>query len=48
MTDEFRAILLTDTTAADRAHLTNLPRDRLPAGDVLVRVRYSALNYKDC
>lgn len=39
----FRAVLITETSAS----ITDLDRDQLPAGEVLVRVAYSSLNYKD-
>ncbi|HSV37068.1 MAG TPA: MDR family oxidoreductase [Ramlibacter sp.] len=43
----FNAILLTRPEKAVVATLTQLEEAQLPAGDVLVRVAYSALNYKD-
>jgi acrylyl-CoA reductase (NADPH) len=43
----FRAILIDKTADGLHAALTSLPEDRLPAGDVTVRVAYSTLNYKD-
>src|SRR4051812_22285075 len=43
--NDFRAILITAKDAP--AAILRVPRERLPAGDVLVRVRYSSLNYKD-
>jgi acrylyl-CoA reductase (NADPH) len=39
----FRAVFVTQTSAA----ITDLERDQLPSGEVLVRVAYSSLNYKD-
>jgi acrylyl-CoA reductase (NADPH) len=39
----FRAVLITQ----DSQQLTQLDRSQLPAGEVLVRVKYSSLNYKD-
>lgn len=39
----FRAVLVTETSAS----ITNIERDQLPPGEVLVRVAYSSLNYKD-
>lgn len=39
----FRAVLVTRTAAS----ITNVDRDQLPAGEVLVRIAYSSLNYKD-
>ena len=43
----FKAILIEKDDAGYRAGLTELAEDRLPAGDVTVRVDYSTLNYKD-
>ena len=44
----FKALLLTKTDDAPlSAAVTDLDEDRLPAGDVLVQVAYSTLNYKD-
>src|SRR5882724_1618538 len=45
MTSDFRAIMVASQNTP--ATLTRITRDRLPPGDVLVRVRYSSLNYKD-
>jgi len=39
----FRAVLVTQTSAS----ITDIDRDQLPSGEVLVRVAYSSLNYKD-
>jgi acrylyl-CoA reductase (NADPH) len=39
----FRAVLITQ----DSQQLTQVDRSQLPAGEVLVRVQYSSLNYKD-
>jgi acrylyl-CoA reductase (NADPH) len=39
----FRAVLVTETSAS----ITNVNRSELPAGEVLVRIAYSSLNYKD-
>ncbi|MBF6590733.1 MAG: oxidoreductase [Ktedonobacterales bacterium] len=47
MRDAFRAILLTERDGQVSAALETLQRDALPAGDVLVEVAYSSLNYKD-
>ncbi len=44
---DFQAILLEKSDAGVSAAVTTLDQDRLPAGDVLVRVLYSTLNYKD-
>ena len=44
----FKALLLTKTdTAAPHAAITELDEAQLPAGDVLVQVSHSTLNYKD-
>ena len=44
----FRALVLTQ--GADRkvsGAIETLPEDKLPAGDVVVAIDYSTLNYKD-
>ena len=43
----FKAILIEKDDAGYRAGLTDMDDDRLPEGDVTVRVAYSSLNYKD-
>lgn len=43
----FRAILIERDGSRQSVGLAELPRDRLPEGDVTVRVAYSTLNYKD-
>ena len=43
----FKAILIERDERPYRATLASLDPDRLPAGDVTVRVDYSTLNYKD-
>ena len=43
----FKAILATQTDGTFRASMQQLDRSALPAGEVLVRVLYSDLNYKD-
>ena len=43
----FKALLLDKTDAGVTAALTELDEARLPAGDVLLGVEYSTLNYKD-
>ncbi len=45
--DPFRALVLTERDGQVSADIQMLGRDALPAGDVLVRVAYSGLNYKD-
>ncbi len=43
----FKAILIEKDDAGYRASLKDLDESRLPDGDVIVRVSYSTLNYKD-
>lgn len=43
----FKAILIEHDGGRQSVRLAELPRDRLPEGDVTVRVAYSTLNYKD-
>ena len=43
----FRAILVEKSDAGQSARVTELPESALPAGDVLLRVLRSTLNYKD-
>ncbi|HWH83863.1 MAG TPA: MDR family oxidoreductase [Burkholderiaceae bacterium] len=43
----FKAILLEQPEAGFRASLTDVDEAGLPAGDVLVRIEHSTLNYKD-
>jgi acrylyl-CoA reductase (NADPH) len=45
--DSFRALVLDQRDGAVSAAFRELQRDDLPAGDVLVAVAYSTLNYKD-
>ncbi|MFI5272805.1 MAG: MDR family oxidoreductase [Ktedonobacterales bacterium] len=47
MPDTFKAIVLDERDGQVTTSLRELADDALPAGDVLVRVSYSALNYKD-
>jgi acrylyl-CoA reductase (NADPH) len=47
MQDSFRALLLTERDGQVHAAIETLQREALPAGDVLVAVEYSGLNYKD-
>lgn len=45
---QYKALLITETSAGKfERQIVERPIDALPAGDVLVRVHYSALNYKD-
>jgi acrylyl-CoA reductase (NADPH) len=43
----FKALLATREKGAFAARIQELSKDQLPPGEVLVRVRYSSLNYKD-
>src|SRR3954447_5667777 len=43
----FRGLLLTQEDGKTVANFQDLQTDALPAGDVLIRVAYSSLNYKD-
>jgi acrylyl-CoA reductase (NADPH) len=47
MTETFRALLLEQEDGGTKARLAELPVDDLPAGEVLVDVVCSTLNYKD-
>jgi len=47
MADTFTALILEQHENQVSAEVRSVPRDALPAGDVLVRVAYSGLNYKD-
>lgn len=43
----FKALQLTKSDAGFAAAITDIDESQLPAGDVLVMVEYSTLNYKD-
>ena len=43
----FKALLATQESGEFQAGIRDVPSDMLPAGEVLVRVQYSSLNYKD-
>jgi acrylyl-CoA reductase (NADPH) len=43
----FKALLLTEKDGKVSSEITQLDEERLPEGDVTVRVQYSTLNYKD-
>lgn len=45
--NEFQALLLQEADGKVSASIQALGADRLPAGDVTVRIDYSTLNYKD-
>ncbi|MDN7683127.1 MULTISPECIES: MDR family oxidoreductase [Burkholderia] len=47
MTESFNALLIKDEDRNKEPEVVLLTADDLPAGDVLVRVEYSSLNYKD-
>lgn len=47
MNDSFQGWLATQENGQFAIARQTLQRDQLPAGDVLIRVRYSSLNYKD-
>jgi acrylyl-CoA reductase (NADPH) len=47
MVGMFRAILIEKGDGGQTARVAELERDALPQGDVLVRIAYSTLNYKD-
>lgn len=47
MTDEFKALVLRQQDGKTLAQIEQLHDADLPAGDVLVAVEYSSLNYKD-
>lgn len=48
MNETFKALLLTQDDGETRHQIRQLTVDDLPDGDVLVAVKYSSLNYKDC
>lgn len=43
----FKGVLVTQADGKSQAAIEDIPRDQLPAGEVLIRVAYSSLNYKD-
>jgi acrylyl-CoA reductase (NADPH) len=47
MADKFKALLLTQENGKTQAKFEMLENKDLPAGDVLISVKYSSLNYKD-
>ncbi len=47
MSDSFKALLVTLIDGETQTEFTTLERDALPPGEVLVKVAYSSLNYKD-
>jgi len=48
MTVHFKALVLTQENGKTKHQIRHLAVDDLPEGDVLVAVKYSSLNYKDC
>jgi len=48
MQNKFKALLLTQEAGKTHHQIRYLAVDDLPEGDVLVAVKYSSLNYKDC
>ncbi len=47
MNESFKALLLDEIEGTVQARVAELSPDALPAGDVLISVAYSSLNYKD-
>ncbi|MEC7398019.1 MAG: oxidoreductase, partial [Pseudomonadota bacterium] len=47
MADNFKALVLSQADDKIENQVTELSVDDLPEGDVLVRVEYSDVNYKD-
>ncbi len=45
--EDFRALVLNEAEGKVSSSFETLPNDALPAGDVVVRIAYSDLNYKD-
>jgi len=43
----FKALLVTQADGKSTVSITQIARDALPPGDVLIRITYSCLNYKD-
>ncbi len=43
----FKGLLVTQQDGKFSAAIQQIPREQLPAGEVLIRVAYSSLNYKD-
>lgn len=48
MSNQFKALLLTRKDGVVEHQISQLSIDDLPEGDLLVAVKYSSLNYKDC
>lgn len=47
MSETFKALLATNEDGKFAASIQDVPKNALPAGEVLIRVAYSSLNYKD-
>jgi acrylyl-CoA reductase (NADPH) len=47
MEDTFRALIVDQIDGSVEASLQTLKRETLPEGEVLIKVAYSSLNYKD-
>src|SRR4051812_9975828 len=47
MSDTFKALLVTNENKQFAASIQPVPLESLPSGEVLIRVAYSSLNYKD-
>ncbi|HEX8111350.1 MAG TPA: hypothetical protein VF516_26655 [Kofleriaceae bacterium] len=47
MKASFRALIVTQTTDTFAVGVREMRPEELPAGEVLIRVAYSAVNYKD-
>ncbi len=43
----FKGVLVTQPDGKFHAAITDIPRQQLPSGELLIRVAYSSLNYKD-
>src|ERR1700681_4700445 len=43
----FKGVLITQQDGKFHAAIQEIPREQLPPGEVLIRVAYSSLNYKD-
>ena len=47
MTDKFNAFMMTESDGVKKASLTQLTEADLPDQEVLIKISYSGLNYKD-
>ena len=48
MSETFKALLVTQNNGGTEPQIRQLSVEDLPEGDVLVAVKYSSINYKDC